>query len=64
MEEPNKNQKEFKIKNYININEFKYSYKCPLKNKFFSFRCFHRACKVLLTIEKGNIKKIEEKKGI
>ena len=64
MEEPIKNSKEFKIPNYITINEFKYSYKCPLKNNFFSFRCFHRACKVLLTIDKENLQKIEEKIGI
>ena len=45
---------ELDIPKIINIDNVKYSYKCKLAKKQFSYRFFHRACKVLLTINKEN----------
>ena len=53
---------ELDIPKIINIDNVKYSYKCKLAKKQFSYRCFHRACKVLLTINKENLQKIIYKK--
>ena len=57
MEEKNNKLDKVKIHNYINIKEFS-----PLKKRLFSFRYYHRSYKVLLTIDKNNLKKLECKK--
>ena len=45
----------------INIGEFKYTFKKPLKGEKFSYRCFYRKCPVLLTITRTEINKIMNK---
>ena len=47
------------IPKYIIIKEYKYSFKNELKNGNYSYRCYHRNCKVLITINKENLDKIK-----
>ena len=54
----NKNNKSPDIPKYLNIGDYKYSFKEYLVNDRYSYRCFHRACKVLITINKENLLKI------
>ena len=60
-------QKEFNNKDipkFLTINNFKYSFKCLLTNSQYSYRCYHRACKVFITIQKDQIDKILNKGNI
>ena len=56
-------QDDINIPNYLLIGEYKYSFKKNLTNNKFSYRCFHRNCKVLITIDKINLLKINNNKN-
>jgi len=48
------------IPKYMIINNMKYAFKTNLANEKYSYRCYHRKYKVILTIDKNNIKKLIE----
>ena len=54
----------FDIPKYIIIKEYKYSFKNELKNGNYSYRCYHRNCKVLITINKENLDKIKRNNNL
>lgn len=56
--EPIEISQKINIPNYLTINNFMYSFKRVLANEKYSYRCYHRNCKVLLTIDKNNLLKI------
>ena len=59
MDENNEDKEmDIEIPKYLTINDIKYSFKSALANDRFSYRCYHRKCKVLITIDKTNIIKI------
>ena len=59
MDENNEDKKmDIEIPKYLTINDIKYSFKSALAKDRFSYRCYHRKCKVLITIDKTNIIKI------
>ena len=62
MEDKSKNSN-FEAPKYLTINEYKYSLKGELKNEIYSYRCFHRKCGVLLSIDKKELNKIIENPG-
>lgn len=47
-----------KIPNYIIIGKYKYTFKRKLVDEKYSYRCYHRSCKVLVTINKENLIKM------
>ena len=47
-----------KIPNYIIIGKYKYTFKRKLVDEKYSYQCYHRSCKVLVTINKENLIKM------
>ena len=57
----NSNLSNLEIPSKIIIDNFQYSFKSELKNQQYSYRCYHRSFKVLITINKENLLKIMNK---